>query len=302
MSTENDTNRAVLHWDPAIGFELDVDVEDGEVSVRMVRVPVPADGTAALGEPVTLYALDTLFKSQVDVQGAPGQLDAVQVQVLGASLRLRADVEDAETGEVIQLDVELPLERDGEAPAAGGPVPKAPVEDELDWEDEETLERMFDRAPETVPRRRVEDELDEDDDSEERPGGKGLAALLKALMDPALAEGKSPPGPIDSVPPGFEPPPPPEPRRQTAPQVPAGLMSAHDEARAFLELLVSRDELELSEDGTIDDLLAGAAQILERELRPSRKASQLTAWLLDQDAVEELYIDDESLEELLEKW
>jgi len=181
VSATVEGNRATLHWDLEVGFELDVDLAKDDLSVRMVRVPVPADGTAALGEAIALYALDTLFKSQVDVGGAPGQLDGVEVRVDGESLHLTASVEDAETGDTQALAVALPLAWDGEAPATGGPVPPKPEEDDLDWEDEETLERLIDGAPDAVPRAADDDE-DEDEEEPEgddgAPSGKGLAALL----------------------------------------------------------------------------------------------------------------------------
>src|SRR5688572_18482011 len=99
-------NHSTLHWSPDTGFELDIDFEAEDVSVRMVRVPVPADGMLALAkDAIRLHPLDVLFKSQVDVDGAPGQLDDVRIQLLGQALRLRAVVEDAETGETRDLAV-----------------------------------------------------------------------------------------------------------------------------------------------------------------------------------------------------
>jgi len=79
-------------------------------------------------------------------------------------------------------------------------------------------------------------------------------------------------------------------------------MTAAQEARSFLELLLGREDLELTDAGQVDDLLGGTAQILQLPLGPGKKAQKLASWLLSQESVEELYIDDDSLEELLDKW
>ena len=344
-------NQTTLHWSPETGFELDADFEAEDVSVRMVRVPVPADGTKALTkDPVKLHPLDVLFKSQVDVDGAPGQLDDVRVQLLGDAIRLKAIVEDAETGETRDLAVELPVALDGLAPDAGGPVPTPPDEDSLDWEDEETFERLFDGAPETTGRRRDPDtderEISEEKDlstDERQKNEKGLAALLKALMNPELDPKAAKPRPVpvddldededdesDEAPltdeseeievpakpaaktsgkPAAKTPvkvaPKPEPTPPTKPPmqpVPAGLLDEAGEARSFLQMLVDEGHLELSEEGQVDELVPGTTRRLASRGSAEDKAEQLSKWLLSQDAVDELYIDDDELAELIEKW
>ena len=83
-------------------------------------------------------------------------------------------------------------------------------------------------------------------------------------------------------------------------EVADGLMSADEEARQFLQLLVNREDLELEEE-SVESLL-DASEILQSPASATRMASMLSEWLLDQDAVADLYIDDESLAELLSQW
>lgn len=259
----------------------------------MVRVPVPADGTRRLAfEPVKLHTLDTLFKSQVDIEGAPGQLSDAQVHLVSPrELAFEATVEDAETGETRPIKVRLPVEVPEAAPEAGGPLPEPPDEDELDWEDEDGF-----------------DDLGAEPVSEEEPagkptGGKGLEALLKALVSPDLD------GSIDDLeararqegPAEEEPDEEPEEEAPDQPVV-VGLMSPEEETASFLTMLVDNGHLELSNDGAIGDLVPGTHAILQGPRGPGAKARQLSAWLMDQEAVEELYIDDDSLEDLIEKW
>lgn len=301
--SQNDTaeavNRSELHWDPKIGFELDVDVTAGPVAIRMVRVPVPADGTKRLREsPVELYALDTLFKSHVDVAGAPGQVNEVKVQLDGEQLSLTAVVEDAETGETSPLDVKLPLQMADDAPDTGGPMPKPPDEDDLDWEDEETFDRLFEGSPEATA---SEPPAGDDDTDEAEPARGGLSALLKALMSEDLDAGLEEPEPKTptKAEPRPEPPPPPPPQPAAGGSM---LMDSNAEARAFLQLLVDQEHLELVEDASADTLVAGTVELLAKQIGPEAKASALADWLMEREEVEELYIDDESLAALLDQW
>jgi len=293
------TNRSALHWDPEIGFELDVDISDEDVLIRMVRVPVPADGTRRLraSPPVKLYPLDTLFKSQVDVEGAPGQINDVRVRVVGEGLEelaLQATVEDAETGETRPLDVRLPLHLSQEAPESGGPFPNPPDEDELDWEDEETLDRLVNDAPEAVPSRLDgEDEAEPGEGGEAAEGGEGLEMLLRALLDPtgkpaADQEGEKPTSDRPSGP------------------IPddegSMLMSSEQEAWAFVQLLIDQEHLELVEGAHSSSLAPEMARLLAKRTSNESKAAAIANWLIEHPAVEEVYIDDDSLAELLERW
>ncbi|MBW1876901.1 MAG: hypothetical protein JRJ84_00925 [Deltaproteobacteria bacterium] len=298
---DNTTNRSTLHWDPEIGFELDVDINADDVLIRMVRVPVPADGTLRLREspPVKLFALDTLFKSQVDVEGAPGQINDVSVRVVGddtEELALQATVEDAETGETRSLDVRLPLCMPGEAPGSGGPFPNPPDEDELDWEDEETLDRLVNTAPEPVPTPLDDGNGEDVNDVLDAAGGgsEGLEMLLRALLDPSGTP------PIES-----------EEKESAPPDLPAGpapdaegsmLMSSEQEAWTFIQLLIDQEHLEMVEGARPADLAPEMARLLALQTKTEAKAAAIANWLLGHPAVEELYIDDDSLAELIERW
>ena len=275
MHVANGTAR--LAWTAEEGFLLELDCSAPEdVEVRMAAVAVPADGTRRLNEElVDLFPLDILFKAHVDVDGGPGQLLSAKVGVSEGMLRFVAVVEDADTGETLDVDVRVALEM-SDAPVEGGFVPVPPEEDELDWEDEHTLEQMISDPPapsrtESPPPVVVEDDEDDDDDE------GGFAALLRAIVSiettPEAEDGAGPP-----------------------------VVSDPGDARGLLSFLVSREELELAEGHDVDELVAGAAPIVAREIPGEDKASMLSNWLFTQDAVEELYIDDESLANLLDQW
>ena len=69
-----------------------------------------------------------------------------------------------------------------------------------------------------------------------------------------------------------------------------------------MELLIARDALELEEDFEISALVDGVMPILAMQVPPSRMAEILSEWLLEQDAVADLYVGDEDLAEILEQW
>lgn len=300
-----------LNWYPDRGFELDLDAENDEVTLRMVAVPVPVDGTGELSAaPVPLDRLEILFKAQVDVLGEPGQLQEAQVQLVqrdGRShLELAAKVEDVETGDLIPLTASVPVEVPPEAPEAGGPRPKPPDEDELDWEDETTLEQMIVNPPEPGGR----------EPSDDKPAGGGLKALLAALENlgdegegdddepplPGLAElmGKgsaaAPPAAADEIPEE------PEPDAVVEGAPGDQIISPEEEAAGLLQLLIDRDGLELEDDFSVEDLVPGVVQILAGPSSTEAKAGALSAWLLDHPAVADLYLADEDLAEILEQW
>jgi hypothetical protein len=79
-------------------------------------------------------------------------------------------------------------------------------------------------------------------------------------------------------------------------------MSAEEEANQFLELLVGREDLEIEEGHAAAELVPGVVEILKQPISPARVAAQLSEWLLDQEQVADLYIDDDSLAELLAEW
>jgi hypothetical protein len=288
-----------LHWYADRGFELDVDVSNDETTLRMMGVPVPADGTIELAQGVELDRLDILFKSQVDIEGGPGQLHEASVQLQGTDkLVLDAKLEDVETGDIVPLKVTLPVALPDGAPEAGGPKPDPTNEDELDWEDETTLEKMVLQPPE------VEAAAAASTGKPPPPASGGFQALLRALVD----------GPDDDDLTQEEPEPLPEPVKP----LPEGLdlasddeepasavdqsMSAEEEAKGLLTLLVNGDHLELEDDHEVDELAPGAAEILALPISGESKAPRLSEWLLEQPAVADLFIGDDDLAEILDQW
>ena len=284
---------AQLRWDPGTGFELDLVATSEGVTVRMVSIPVNADGTDELAGGVELHRLEILFKADVDVDGAAGQLLDASIQLVAKDrLKIEARVEDAETGDVIPFEAEVPAVVSSRAPAAGGPRPPAVEEEELDWEDETTLEVMLgDVMPMSTGEIRRSQVEKLTAGQPKGPSGGGYAALLKALHGVnGDDEGEDDEAPsLEAL--GLA-------RETAAPVAP----KVDSEALAFLELLVEQDALELAEDGTLEALAPGIAPILRLQMSPERKASTISSWLLDQSEVEELYIDDEDLEELLARW
>ncbi len=316
-------SQATLHWTSDKGFTLDLDSKEEDVTVRFMAVTVPADGTDRLREePVALYSMDMLFNTHVDVGHAPGQLHTATVMLDGDHLVLGADLEDAETGQQRSWSVRLPVVVPESAPASCGFVAPEPVEDDLDWEDDGDFDMPADMpALTTAPRaggtatatatggggdagmeallrslmnsgapKAAANDFEEPDDAalaaleaEEHGDDEGddagddggiSSALLAALLGGGGADDEEDDSPGDDV----------------------------EHAVNFLQILVNREGLALEPGFTVKDLAVGAAPILMSEAPAERKATQLSNWLLDQDSVEELYIDDESLEALLEQW
>ena len=292
--TEQMAPHARLSWDEERGFELDLHAPHEGMLVRMAGVPVPADGTESLAaEAVELDRLEILFKADVDLDGMPGQLQEASVQIAGQKLKVIAKVEDAESGNVSPFECEVPLDVSAAAPASGGPVASSQNEEDLDWEDENTLEQLFGdvmpmstgevRKPEPKP----------------GPAGGGFAALLNALAgaDPDMH------APTEEVPKARKAEPfTNEPMAEDDFLPPSPSFSVEAEARSFLQLLLEHDDLELAEGHEADELVPGLAPILAAGQSPDQKAAILSDWFLDQEAVEELYIDDERLAGLLAAW
>lgn len=313
---------ALLRWNAQTGFDLDMTAVIDESVIRLVGVPVPADGTRALAEGVSLYPLDILFKAHVDWNGANCQLRAATIRLLGEAgdyrLELDGEVEDPESGDGARLVADVFVDVPLDAPESGGPVPVAQTEDELDWEDETTIETLLgdvDVPIHTESRRRARTaEVGEPDDVDEGRAPKGMESmglkrLLAALTRPG--EGASEDDDLDDDldddddmdfdpeeedfddEPAAEAPP-----RKLAKQ----LNPLEREAYDFLRLLVDNDHLELSDGHEVDALVKGVAPILSGRAAAESKAARLSAWLLDQPEVDELFLDDEELAELLEQW
>ncbi len=286
--TGEPTPGATLHWDARQGFLLDLHAHEGEsgILITMGGVPVPADGTVELQGGVELDKLEILFKADVDFSGAPGQLHSarIQAQRSGEVLDLAVTVEDAETGSHRELAVQLPLQIQGDPPAAGGPRAEAATEDELDWDDETTFERMFsDVAPEIEVKSTPEGSGD--------PGSadRGFAALLQALVSEA---------PVEETAPAQE-----SERQEPPPDLARLDLTGVGEARELLGFLVEQEQLELEEGADMRPLCeAVAPHLMARRGSWDQKAAAISKAILDHDSVEELYMDDDSLAELLERW
>jgi hypothetical protein len=314
-----------LDWHADRGFELELDLSDGELSIRFATVPVNADGTAELERGVELDRLDILFKANVELQGEPAQLIDARVVLVReghqALLQLDARCEDMETGSVIPFQGRVPVSMPAGVPVAGGPRPVAANEDDLDWEDETTLEQLVVNAPEAAGRSgRPADGGDPDGDGDDAPGpgrARGLQALLKALASidddeegDGDGDGDEPDGdeeeparkPARVAPTKATPPKPKLVAKEPEPDEGDQSLGAAGEARALLDLLVNGDNLEVEDDTDLDDLAVGVAKILALPGSSERKATRLSEWLLQQDGVADLYIGDDDLAELLDRW
>lgn len=307
---------STLNWYPDRGFELDVEAADDDVAVRLVGVPVPADGLAELRAGVDLDRLDILFKASVTIQSETAQLQDARIRLVDDKLlEFDAHIEDVETGDVLPFRVALDVAVPSGAPERGGPRPTPTNEDDLDWEDETTLEQLVVNAPETPVK----------PDRGGPPNGgdtqaKGLQALLKAL---AQLNDDEPEEPAEDTDAGAVAAAPDEPVREPTPQRTAPeprpqlrqerseesegeaddqSLGAAGEARSLLDLLVDNDHLELEEDGEVDGLVAGTVAILALPHSAEVKASRLSEWLLRQPQVADLFIGDDDLAEILERW
>lgn len=290
-----------LNWFSDRGFELDVEAAEDGVAMRLVNVPVPADGTAELRAGVDLDRLDILFKASVEIEGEPAQLHDARIQLVsdedGEALDIDAHCEDVETGDLMPVRLRLGVRLPAGVPERGGPRPVPTNEDELDWEDETTLEQLVVNAPEVAS-------PDERSSGGGSGAGKGLQALLQALArldDDEDAPLDDETGEVPATPPTRPPPLAAVPDLEPEDEGDQSLGAA-GEARSLLDLLVAQENLELEEDADLDDLVEGVAEILALPLSPETKATRLSEWLLEQEAVADLFIGDDDLAVILERW
>lgn len=298
-----------LTWFADRGFELDLAADLEDIQLRFAAVPVPADGTAELEAGVELNKIDILFKCQAAIDGAPAQLQEATIAVAGGTLTLSAKLEDVENGLLYPLQAELPCPMPSGVPLVGGPRNQSPDEDDLDWGDETTFEQVAGDVPDAsllTDERELDDDYDDagfdSDDPEEAPsngapGAKGVAALFAALKN------------LDTDDPGDDEPTeerslPKAPRAAAPPQGAAGdqKLSEVEEAVGLVQLLVDREELEIEDDHDVDELGPGVAAILRGRGSDEGKAAKLSAWLLEQPAVADLFVDDETLAQLISEW
>jgi hypothetical protein len=296
--------RCELRWFPDRGFELNLEAEEGNLSLRVSDLPLPVDGTLELSAaPVAIDRLEVLFKAEATLEGAIAQVVEATVQLAGGQLIWTSSVEDVETGEVFPFTVRVAVQVPPAAPAQGGPRPVPADEDELDWQDETTLEQMGvtrGPAPRPEPPPRVKSSGPAEAPS---PPRSGMERLLAALLreGPIDLDDEDPDeGSGDDEGPTERPEVPAQPPLASRNQPRAVVSPAMEEAEDVLEMLLQAEALELSEGARVDDLVPGVARLLaigsddEEEL-----AARLSAWLLEQPAVADLFIDDEKLGEIL---
>jgi hypothetical protein len=72
------------------------------------------------------------------------------------------------------------------------------------------------------------------------------------------------------------------------------------ELKALFEYLIEHELLEVVEGLDLEQLAIRAAEALDEVRGVRARAAALSEWLLDQDGVEDLYVDDEALARLLE--
>ena len=282
---------ATLSWFPDRGFELTAELSNDEVALRFESVPVPADGRGELRAGVELNDLDVLFKAVVEIEGQLGQVHEASVKLLERDgkpvIEIDASCEDVETGEKVPFKGEAPVEIPEEAPEAGGPRPEPTTEDDLDFEDDTTLEKFVVGGPEPTPPPASGENGEK--------GSRGLKALLEALAsaedDEEIEEGDVADTVVSNAPPV-------DPPKEQGDQS----MGATEEARGLLEYLIRLEHLELEEGATVDALVAGVVPILASRAGPEAKASKLGGWLLEQGSVADLFIGDEDLAAILEQW
>ena len=65
---------------------------------------------------------------------------------------------------------------------------------------------------------------------------------------------------------------------------------------------MEKEALEIEDGHDVSELVAGAAPIVASPKPPGARASALSNWLFSQEAVAELYMDDDTLAGLLEQW
>ncbi len=277
---------ATLSWSSDVGFTLDLSADLEGIRLRFAGVPVPADGTVELGQGVELNKIDILFKCQAVIDGAQAQLQDATITVAGGELKLEAHLEDVEQGLLYPLEASFPCPLPPGVPERGGVRNLSPEEDELDWGDETTFEAVVGDIPDATL---LTEEFGEPDPPEEKPAPSGVAALLAALKN--LPDDEELPEENDDAP--FTAPPP-DPGDQK--------MSPQEEARAFLEVLLGRDALEMEEGFDLDVLVPEVSRILRLPTSDTTKAERLSAWLLEQEAVADLYVDDETLAAIVAQW
>lgn len=278
MSPEKEPHvgQATLDWNADRGFVLHLEAESEGVRVVLHEVPVPADGTDELAEGVELDKLEVLFKADADVDGTPGQVLEASLQAGDTEITLRAKVEEAESGAITHFVATMPMDLHGNPPVSGGPRPVPQSEDELDWDDETTYEKLFaDAFPKGPPTPK--------EAVETAPADRGLAALLKALAEPNAPDDED----YDE---------------DEAPDLGGADLTDTADAMELIKLLVESDQLALEEGADLAVLAELVSAVLSGNGDTEARAEALAAALISAPGVEELFADDDDLERLIERW
>lgn len=73
-------------------------------------------------------------------------------------------------------------------------------------------------------------------------------------------------------------------------------------AKRLLDLLVEKGALQLRKQAAGPKLIEGVAKILESPGSTSTRATRLSDLIVDSDDVDELFVDDDTLVEILKRW
>jgi len=77
------------------------------------------------------------------------------------------------------------------------------------------------------------------------------------------------------------------------------LTTQEQKQRTLLGLLVKQEQLELEEGADLDQLAIRLTPQVETLRKPATRAAAISAWLLEQDEVVDLYLDDEDLTRII---
>lgn len=77
------------------------------------------------------------------------------------------------------------------------------------------------------------------------------------------------------------------------------LTPAERELKAIIKQLIGQEQLEVGEGADLDQLAMRLAEVLAEVRTAKAKARQMSEWLLEQDEVEDLFVDDEELARII---
>jgi hypothetical protein len=268
---------ALLRWFPDRGLELDLRIVLDRVTITMMGVPIPVDGTKALRAGlIEMDSLEILFKSEVDIEDLSGHLLSASVQLveseMGDLLSFRATAEELR-GDLRRIAVQIPVTLPPGVPEEAGPQPQTEPVDELNWADDKVLARLLSDMFQPEAKNPY---------NEKAWWGTGLDTLLKTLgiASPDLEQENKPK---------------PKKRKKKNDKV-------EQIAMGLLDFLVERRKLVLDQGVLIGELVDGAAPHLDPNKTARNRAKGFSRWLLKQPGVFELSISDSELAMLIDMW